>query len=191
MVVHVLWGNRVMIPLTLRPAVLQILHEGHPGISRMKSLAQGVVWWPDMDMELESRVKTCGACQKLPPQAPLHPWEWPTNPWSRLHIGFAGSFLGRTFFSVVDAHSKWLEVTPVVSTSSQQAVRVLKHLFSAHGLPEVVVSDNGTAFTSVEFQTFMKRNGIRHVRCALYHPSSNGLAERAVQRSHEKDKRCH
>ena len=43
------------------------------------------------------------------------------------------------------------------------------------------MSDNDTAFTSMEFQTFMKRNGIRHVRCAPYHPSSNGLAEWAVQ----------
>ena len=43
------------------------------------------------------------------------------------------------------------------------------------------MSDNGTAFTSVEFQTFMKRNGIRHVCCAPYHPSSNGQAGRAVQ----------
>ena len=54
-------------------------------------------------------------------------------------------------------------------------------LYSTHGLSEVVVSDNGTAFTSVEFQTFMKCNGIRYVRCTPYHPSSNGLAEKAVQ----------
>ena len=180
----VLWGSRVVIPLALRPAVIQMLHEGHPGTSRMKALARGVVWWPGMDVELESKVKTCGACQanrKSPPQAPLHPWEWPSKPWSRLHIDFAGPFLGRTFLIVVDAHSKWLEVTPVSSTSSQQVVRVLRNLFSTHGLPDVIVSDNGTAFTSVEFETFMKRNGIRHVRCAPYHPSSNGLAERAVQ----------
>ena len=180
----VLWGSRVVIPLALRPVVIQMLHEGHPGTSRMKALARGVVWWPGMDVELESKVKTCGACQanqKSPPQAPLHPWEWPSKPWSRLHIDFAGPFLGRTFLIVVDAHSKWLEVTPVSSTSSQQVVRVLRNLFSTHGLPDVIVSDNGTAFTCVEFETFMKRNGIRHVRCAPYHPSSNGLAERAVQ----------
>ena len=146
----VLWGSRVVIPLALRPAVIQMLHEGHPGTSRMKALARGVVWWPGMDVELES------SKPKSPPQA--------------------GPFLGRTFLIVVDAHSKWLEVTPVSSTSSQQVVRVLRNLFSTHGLPDVIVSDNGTAFTSVEFETFMKRNGIRHVRCAPYHPSSNGLA---------------
>ena len=67
------------------------------------------------------------------------------------------------------------------NSRSQQVVRVLRNLFSTHGLPDVIVSDNGTAFTSVEFETFMKRNGIRHARCAPYHPSSNGLAERAVQ----------
>ena len=72
----VLWGSRVVIPSALMSAVVQMLHEGHPGTSRMKALARGVVWWPGMDAELESRVKTFGACQanrKSPPQAPLHP----------------------------------------------------------------------------------------------------------------------
>ena len=49
------------------------------------------------------------------------------------------------------------------------------------GLPETVVSDNRSAFTSHEFQEFMKQNGITHVKTSPYHPSSNGLAERAVQ----------
>ena len=45
----VLWGSRVVIPLALRPAVIQLLHEGHP---RMKAIARGMIWWPVMDVEL-------------------------------------------------------------------------------------------------------------------------------------------
>eukprot|EP00731_Ephydatia_muelleri_P031447 Em0022g961a len=137
----------------------------------MKALARGVVWWPGMDSELESKVNECEACQanrKSPPKAPLHPWEWPSKPWSHLHIDHAGPFLGEIFLIVVDAYSKWLEVVPAVSTSSQQTIRELRHLFATHGLPEIVVSDNGTAFSSTKFGCFMKHNGIRHI-CSFGH----------------------
>ena len=86
---------------------------------------------------------------------------------------------------IVDAHSKWLEASIVSSPSAKQAIRVLRHVFSTHGLPEVLVSDNGSAFTSAQFQTFVKLNGFRHVESAPYHPASNGLAERAVQTVNE------
>ena len=77
---------------------------------------------------------------------------------------------------MVDAHSKWLIVEPVPSTTSQCTIQKLRSIFAIYGLPEVIVSDNGTSFTSSEFQ-----NGIRHSTTAPYHPSSNGLAERAVR----------
>ena len=54
-------------------------------------------------------------------------------------------------------------------------------MFATHGLPKVVVSDNGSLFTSSEFQQFMPTNGIQHIRTAPYHPASNRLAERALQ----------
>ena len=54
-------------------------------------------------------------------------------------------------------------------------------MFATHGLPEIIISDNGTAFTSNEFQEFTSKNSIRHIKTAPYHPASNGLAERAVQ----------
>ena len=165
----VLWGSRVVIPICGRQAVIRMLHEGHPGICRMKSLARSIVWWPGVDADLEAKVSTCEACQanrKSPPKAPLHPWEWPSKPWSRLHVDFAGPFQGKTLFVLVDAHSKWLEASAVASTSSEQAIKALRRVFATHGLPEVLVSDNGTAFTSTEFQTFVKRNGFRHVKTA-------------------------
>jgi len=54
-------------------------------------------------------------------------------------------------------------------------------MFATHGLPRVVVSDNGPGFQSEEFNTFLRSNGVRHIYSAPYHPSSNGQAERFVR----------
>ena len=76
---------------------------------------------------------------------------------------------------------KWPEVIEMSTTTSEKTIEVLRQLFARYGLPEQLVSDNGTQFTSEEFTTFTKANGIKHIRCTPYHPSSNGLAERFVQ----------
>ena len=85
------------------------------------------------------------------------------------------------FLLAVDAHSKWLEVAIVNSATSTNTVDNLRMMFSTHGLPEVIVSDNGTVFPSEEFSDFTCRNNIRHIRIPPHHPSSNGQVERAVQ----------
>ena len=59
----VLWGSRVVIPKAGCEKVLDELHERHPGVSRMKGLARGVVWWPGVDKAIEERVKSCYLCQ--------------------------------------------------------------------------------------------------------------------------------
>ena len=84
----------------------------------------------------------------------MQSWEWPTPPWSRLHIDYAGPFQGKMFLVVVDAHSKWMEVSIVTSATTAVTIQNLRRMFATHGLPRTVVSDNGSVFTSNEFQTF-------------------------------------
>ncbi len=180
----VLWGTRVVIPPQGREKILSELHQGHPGISRMKSLARSFVWWPSIDKDLEAQVKHCEPCQRtrnLPATAPIQPWEFPKRPWSRIHIDYAGPFQGHMFLVIVDAYSKWLDVKVVKQATSTNTITALRSLFATHGIPELIISDNGTVFTSAEFQQFTKQNGIRHNTSAPYHPATNGLAERAVQ----------
>ena len=129
-------------------------------------------------------VRTCTTCQehqKSPALAPLHPWEWPGKPWACVHINYVAPFMGKMFLVVVDAYSKWLDVRVVPSATSANTITVLRSIFATHGLPEILVSDNGAAFTSEEFRIFLKKNAIRQVLTAPYHPASNGLAEWAVQ----------
>nr|XP_043895059.1 uncharacterized protein K02A2.6-like [Solea senegalensis] len=180
----VLWGARIVIPEKGQSPLMEQLHQSHPGMSRMKGLARGYMWWPNMDIDIEKKVKTCHTCQehrKAPACAPLHPWEWPEKPWRRLHIDYAGPFMGKMFLVIVDAHSKWLDVYPVTSSTSATTINCLRNSFSTHGIPEMIVSDNAQCFVSEQTREFMTRNGVTHVTSAPYHPSSNGLAERAVQ----------
>ena len=179
-----LLGSRVIVPKEGRERVLKQLHIAHPGICRMKSLARSYVWWPGIDRDVEQLIQNCAECQEHkanPVKAPLHPWEIPRRPWSRIHIDHAGPFLNKMFLIVVDAFSKWLEVCIVPSTSSEATIRALRPIFATHGIPDQLVSDNGTGFTSAEFKSFLKELGVHHICTAPYHPSSNGLAERAVQ----------
>ena len=68
------------------------------------------MWWPGIDDSIEKRVKSCIPCRQVklsPPPAPLHPWVWPTKPWKRIHVDFAGPLFNKMYLLVLDAHSKW------------------------------------------------------------------------------------
>ena len=137
-----------------------------------------------MDANLEQKVQQCSPCQenrKSLPEAPLHPWERPHKPWVRLHLDYASPFLGKMFLFVIDAHSKWMGAFAMNTLTSSATIDKLRITFATHGLPEIVVTDNGSNFVSREFEDFLKQNGIRHIKTAPCHPPSNGMAERAVQ----------
>ena len=81
---------------------------------------------------------------------------------------------------VVDAHARWLEIERMTSATSEKTTEVLQKLFARYRIPAQLVNDNGSQFTSEEFQQFLKRNGIKHITSAPHHPATNGLAERGV-----------
>lgn len=180
----VLWGACVVIPEQGRSGLSEQLHQSHPGMSKMKGFARSYLWWPNVDTDFDTRVRVCTVCQeqrKSHVRAPLHPWEWPRQPWRRIHMDYAGPFLGKLFLIIINAHSKWIDAYPVSSTATAATWECLRKSFSVHGFPEMIVSDNGQCFVSEASKDFMTKNGITHVTSPPYHPPSNGLAERAVQ----------
>ena len=91
----ILWGARVIVPPQGRAAALEELHE----CTKMKALARSYIWWPKMDKDIADLVNKCRVCQESrasPPSVPLHPWQWPAQPWACIHLDFAGLFLGDT-----------------------------------------------------------------------------------------------
>jgi hypothetical protein len=150
----------------------------------MKALARSIFWWPNLDADIERLSAQCSDCQQLsrsPAPYPLQPWAWPDRPWSRIHADFAGPVDGRMLLVLIDAYSKWMDVYVMNNTTSATTIQKLRQSFATHGLPDVLVTDNGPNLVSAEMQDFLNKNGIQHIRTAPYHPASNGQAERAVQ----------
>ena len=153
-------------------------------MTKTKSLARMYVWWPGINKNIEKSVQECCHCQEEQPNphvAPLQLWKWSSRPWVRLHMDFAGPFEGKMILIVIGSHSKWIEAFPTKSSTSATVIELSRTLVAQCGVPEAVVTDNGSCFVSEEFETFLLKNGIKHITSAPYHPSTNGLAERAVQ----------
>ena len=146
----------------------------------MKSVAR---WWPGLDKAIEEVVKSCTSCHS--PAVQLL---------TTSSIGHGQISPGREYILTLLLPSKvqcsLLLLMLILSgkkcfvmkkTTATKTIELLHVIFARFGLPEQVVTDNGPQFVSEDFSHFLKSNGIKHIRCAPYHPASNGLEEQFVQ----------
>ncbi|XP_037813440.1 uncharacterized protein K02A2.6-like [Lucilia sericata] len=175
--------NRVVIPKHLRKRIIQLLHQGHWGIVRMKQIARRYCWWPKIDDDIAKLVSSCQACysHSTNPPKQFSPWPKATLPWQRIHLDYAGPFEKNMWLIVVDSFSQFPYVIKMENTTTISTIKALQNIFSIEGLPETIVTDNGTQFTSNDFKVFCQVHGIEHLTTAPFHPSSNGNAERFVR----------
>ena len=177
-------GARIVIPAKLRMGVLDLIHVGHSGMQKMKQLARSVVYWPNINADIENVAKSCISCaehQNNPSKPANHPWMLPEKPWSRVHVDHAINFMGGNWLVVVDAYSKYPIIHPTTAVSTRATIRLLEEDFAHFGNPHSIVSDNATKFKTEEFQQWCKERGITHLTGAPYHPATNGAAECLVQ----------
>nr|KAG5691976.1 hypothetical protein BaRGS_011367 [Batillaria attramentaria] len=176
-----IYGTRVVIPQSLQPKILDLLHIGHFGMERMKQLARTAVYWPGIDAAIEMTSRRCDSCgehQNKPSKPQVHPWMLPEKPWSGVHLDHAINFMGTNWLVITDAYSKYPCIHPTSSTSTRATLDLLEEDFAHFGYPHTLVSDNATTFVSEEFQSWCKERGITHLTGAPYHPATNGAAER-------------
>ncbi|KAJ8000091.1 hypothetical protein DPEC_G00201250 [Dallia pectoralis] len=188
--------DRVIVPTSLRPKVVDLAHEGHQGVVRTKQRLRELYWWPQMDKDVQSKVASCVSCQyndktvKTAP-APLTPVELPDGPWEKVAIDIVGPFECATWdchyaITLTDYYSKWPEVAFTSTVTTEVITRFLATVFSQEGNPNYLVSDNGCQFTSHAFAIFLKEREIKHLRSSVYYPRAN----RAIERFNRVLKEC-
>ena len=134
---------------------MQKLHQGHQGIQRCRLRARSSVWWPAISRQINDLAKRCPECVRdLTPRCePLIPTTLPDYPWQKVASDLF-QLKGVNYLVVVDYFSRYPEVIKLKSTTSTAIVEALKSIFSRHGIPETVVSDNRPQYTSQEFANF-------------------------------------
>lgn len=88
---------------------------------------------------------------------------------------------GKTYkyiFSLLDVFSRFHWLRPLTSKHSSGVKRELKKIYSVHGLPKKLQSDNGGEFKR-HVKEFCTVNKVKMVRCRPYHPQSQGKVERS------------
>ena len=179
----ILKDQRILIPLSMRKKILEKLHQGHQGIEKTKRRARETVFWPRINNEIESMVSKCSHCQELRnanSKEELHPHSVPVYPWQIVGTDIF-HWNNKVYLLVVDYYSRFWEVVKLRSMTAENLIIEMKKIFSRHGIPEMVKSDNGPQYASKEFRQFATKWRFKQTTSSPRYPRSNGLAERTVQ----------
>ncbi|MEW8548477.1 MAG: DDE-type integrase/transposase/recombinase, partial [Candidatus Thiodiazotropha sp.] len=175
-------GSRLVIPEKLRLKCIKLAHQGHLGVVGTKQQLRSKVWWPGMDREVERYVRSCHGCQivsDMPKPEPIKSTELPAGPWQNLSVDLLGPLdSGHYVFLCVDYYSRYYELEIMKNTSSERIVEALENMFSRHGYPISITSDNGPQFRSAVYANYLKECGISQRRVTPLHPAANGEVER-------------
>ena len=176
-------NQRIIIPQALRSEVIARLHSSHQGIEACLRKALHRVFWPAMQHDVRNAVLTCQVCAESQPNNPSMPMqshEIPDRPWSRVATDLF-SLKSKDYIVLVDYYSDYIEVSPLTDTTSSTIIKFLKVQFSQHGIPDVLVSNNGPQYISNEFVQFANEWEFRHVSSCPHHQKANGKAESAIK----------
>ena len=159
---------------------------GHEGAYKTYSRLKRDYYWGNMKKDIQILIKCCHKCQTCRPQK-LNKYTEniatvPEYPFSRVGLDLIGPLPitnkgNRYIIVLVDYLTKWVEAEPLQSAESQDVINFLKKIFARHGVPEILVTDNGPQFTSDKTKAFLDLNDIYVNYVATYHPSSNGEVE--------------
>ncbi|XP_018368249.1 PREDICTED: uncharacterized protein K02A2.6-like [Trachymyrmex cornetzi] len=179
-----------MIPRQMESPVLVRYHNemGHIGPGRMIDVIRRTYWFPHIREKCEDHVRRCLKCISFSPtsgkeEGYLNPIPKGRLPFETLHINHFGPVdrqvsSKKYVLAIVDAFSKFVRLFATKTTGTKETTACLTQFFQSYSKPQRIISDRGSSFTSQEFEKFMKKQGIQHIKVAVGSPQANGQAER-------------
>ena len=184
--------SQFVIPESYVPTILHLIHDdaiaGHPGRERTLIAARKKFYWPTMKVDIDSHISKCVKCAQhkgtVPKPAPILQYPPPEGPWDVVAIDLLqlpASHQGSRYVLVcVDHFSRYVVLAPLPNkTADAVAHALITHLFCPYSTPRVLLSDNGAEFRNALLKEICNQFQIKQTFTVTYHPSSNGLVERA------------
>ena len=151
--------------------MLDKLHTGHQGITKCHERARQSIWWPGLSKQLEELVKCCLECCRAQNQRsePLIPTSLPELPWQKVATDFL-EWRKHTYLLIVDYYSQFIEIAQLKRTTAEEVIVHTKSISARHGVPEIVVSDNGPQYSSEAYAKFAQEFQFEPITSSPHYP---------------------
>lgn len=179
---------KLLVPEELRSKVIYASHDipnaAHGGIGRTLERIRRYFYWPGLVKDVKTYIQNCEMCKtsKTPTtilRPPMGQMIKSDRPFQRLYIDLIGP-LPRTksgnigILIILDHFSKFTFLRPVKKFATKPITDYLRsEIFNCFGVPEVIVTDNGSQFRSKDFANLMEKFGVKHSLTAVYSPQAN------------------
>ena len=186
--------EQLVLPKKCREDVLKIAHDiplaGHMGKEKTARRILQRFYWPTLYVDVAKFCKACMVCQKFSKhkarRAPLIPLPVIEEPFKRIAMDIVGplprSSSGQRYILVVCDYTTWYpEAIPLKSIDASHIAEQLVTLFSRYGVPEEILTDQGSNFTSQLLTEIYRMLHVYPIRTTPYHPQTDGLVERFNQ----------
>jgi transposase InsO family protein len=176
-------GLQAVVPVGMQKDMLKKVHCSHLGAESNIRMCKDIIYWPGMQSAIKDVCSNCGTCAQYAPENPKEPMKSqpvPQYPWQIVSQDLC-QLESSHYLITVDHYSDFIEIDELDDTLSSTVIRNTKAHFARHGIPEILLTDNGPQFVSVDFASFCDLYGITHVTSSPYWPKGNGKAESAVK----------
>ena len=184
--------NQLVVPSSMRDEMMDCAHKSHGGIGACLRRMRECIFWPGMSKNMKERISTCEICLSHADsqmKEPIIQHDIGETPWSKIGADLC-ELHGRMLLVVTDYYSNFISVKRLNSTTTTAVSKQLMELFSVHGIPKIIMTDNATQFSSFEFKSFTSELDIEHITSSPHYPQSNGKAENAVKTVKRLFSRC-
>ena len=186
--------EQLLVPKAFVSRVLYLAHThqlgAHLGVQKTYDRVVGRFYWPGAKRAVENFCRQCPECQlvapRSPPHSPLIPLPIIEVPFSRIAMDIVGplpkSNRGHRYVLViVDYATRYPEAIPLRSASAKAIAHEIFLLSSRVGIPEAILTDQGTCFMSQVLTALYNWLNVKRIRTSVYHPQTDGLVERFNQ----------